>query len=69
MVAFKNILRLVLTYVLQTLGKPLKFLVKYICYAKGEGSSTPLQYSCLENPMGRGAWWLQSMGLRRVGHD
>jgi len=19
--------------------------------------STPLQYSCLENPMGRGAWW------------
>ena len=22
----------------------------------GEGNSTPLQYSCLENPMGRGAW-------------
>ena len=22
----------------------------------GEGSGTPLQYSCLENPMGRGAW-------------
>ena len=22
----------------------------------GEGNSTPLQYSCLENPMDRGAW-------------
>ena len=21
-----------------------------------EGSGTPLQYSCLENPVGRGAW-------------
>ena len=21
-----------------------------------EGNSNPLQYSCLENPMGRGAW-------------
>ena len=27
----------------------------------GEGIGTPLQYSCLENPMDRGAW-LQSMG-------
>ena len=24
---------------------------------KGEGNGTPLQYSCLENPMDRGAWW------------
>ena len=23
----------------------------------GEGSGNPLQYSCLENPMGGGAWW------------
>ena len=23
----------------------------------GEGHSNPLQYSCLENPMNRGAWW------------
>ena len=22
----------------------------------GEGNGTPLQYSCLENPMERGAW-------------
>jgi len=23
----------------------------------GEGNGNPLQYSCPENPMGRGAWW------------
>ena len=22
----------------------------------GEGNGNPLQYSCLENPLGRGAW-------------
>ena len=35
----------------------------------GEGNGNPLQYSCLENPMGRGAWWATSMGSQRVGHD
>ena len=33
-----------------------------------EGHGNPLQCSCLVNLMDRGAWWLQSMGLR-VGHD
>ena len=23
----------------------------------GEGNGNPLQYSCLENPMSKGAWW------------
>ena len=35
----------------------------------GGGHSNSLQYSCLENPMDRGAWQLQSMGSQRVGHD
>ena len=35
----------------------------------GEGDGTPLQCSCLENPRDGGAWGLQSMGSRRVGHD
>ena len=35
----------------------------------GEGNCNLLQYSCLENPMNRGAWWLQSMGSQTVGHD
>ena len=34
----------------------------------GHGNSC--QYSCLENPMDRGAWQaIQSMGSQRVGHD
>ena len=24
---------------------------------QGEGDDTPLRYSCLDNPMDRGAWW------------
>ena len=31
--------------------------------------ATPLQYSCLENPMDRGVWWVTVMGLQRVRHD
>ena len=34
-----------------------------------DGNGNPLQYPCLENLMDRGAWWLQSMGSQRVGHD
>ena len=26
--------------------------------SSGEGHGNPLQYSCLENPMDRGAWWV-----------
>ena len=32
----------------------------------GEGNGNPLHYSCLENPMNRGAW---STGSQRVRHD
>ena len=35
----------------------------------GEGNGNPLQYSCLENSMDRGALWAMSMGLQRVRHD
>ena len=35
----------------------------------GEGNGNPLQYSCLENPMDRGAWWATAHGSQRVGHD
>ena len=27
-----------------------------VMYVSGEGNGTPLQYSCLENPMDGGAW-------------
>ena len=32
------------------------------------GNGNPLQYFCLEKSMVR-AWWVQSMGSQRVGHD
>ena len=28
-----------------------------------EGNGTPLQYSCLENPMDGGAWWVAVYGV------
>ena len=46
-----------------TLGLVFKLFPMYefslfdICQGQfGEGNGTPLQYSCLENPMGGGAW-------------
>ena len=31
----------------------------------GEGNGNPLQYSCLENPMDRGAWWATVYGASK----
>ena len=31
----------------------------------GEGNGNPLQYSCLENPMDRGAWWATVRGVAK----
>ena len=31
----------------------------------GEGNDNPLQYSCLENPMDRGAWWATVHGIAK----
>ena len=35
----------------------------------GEGNGNPLQDSCLENPMDRGAWWATGHGVARVRYD
>ena len=35
----------------------------------GEGSGNLLQYSCLENPMDREAWWTTVHEVRRVRHN
>ena len=35
----------------------------------GEENGYPLQYSCLENSMDRGAWQATDHGVTRVGHD
>ena len=31
----------------------------------GEGNGSPLQYSCLENPMDGGAWWATIYGVAK----
>ena len=31
----------------------------------GEGNGNPLQYSCLGNPMDRGAWWATVHGVEK----
>ena len=37
----------------------------YVTYNTGEGNGTPLQYSCLENPVGGGAWWAAIHGVAK----
>ena len=31
----------------------------------GDGNGSPLQWSCLENPMDRGAWWATVHGVTK----
>ena len=31
----------------------------------GEGNGSPLQYSCVENPMGKVAWWATVHGVAK----
>ena len=38
------------------------FIFVYV-RSSGEGSGTPLQYSCLENPRDGGAWWAPIYGV------
>ena len=32
----------------------------------GEGNGNPFQYSCLENPTDRGAWWATVHGVAKI---
>ena len=38
-------------------------LLALVAFLHGEGDGTPLQYSCLENPMDGGAWWAAIDGV------
>ena len=47
-----------------TLSSPFPALHRwYLCPPLGNG--TPLQYSCLANPMGGGAWWAAVHGVAK----
>ena len=39
------------------------FIYLWLVPSSGEGDGTPLQYSCLENPMDGGAWWAAVYGV------
>ena len=41
----------------------LKFLISHALFR--EGNDTPLQHSCLENPMDGGAWWAAVHGVEK----
>ena len=40
---------------------------RYTFICGREGNGTPLQYSCLENPMDGGAWWAAVHGVAKSG--
>jgi len=44
-------------------------LIPELGRSPGEGSGNPFQYSCLGNPMDRGAWWAIVHGVARVQHS
>ena len=37
--------------------------IQYLFTITNQGNGTPLQYSCLENPMDGGAWWAAVHGV------
>ena len=58
------------SYLLRPQGSPLTWVfkinldpLKVAMTNPGEGNGTPLQYSCLENPMDGGAWWAAVYGV------
>ena len=40
-------------------------LLRTVALQVGEGNGTPLQYSCLEDPWTRGAWWAAVHGVSK----
>ena len=42
-----------------------KYRILMHIYIYGEGNGTPLQYSCLENPMDGGPWWAAVHGVAK----
>ena len=47
------------------MGKNLPAMWETQVSPPGEGNGNPLQYSCLENPMGRGAWQATVHGVTK----
>ena len=72
MLSFQSTMSLVHTYLLKSSHirrsrEKTFFPIKRLCLAflLGKGNGTPLQYSCLENPMDGGAWWAAVHGVMK----
>ena len=48
-----------------TTGKTIALIRQTLVSKVGEGNGTPLQYSCLKNPMDGGAWWAAVHGVAK----
>ena len=46
-------------------SRPLGFAKSLSQVRSGESHGNPLQYSCLENPVDRGAWWAAVQGVAK----
>ena len=44
-------------------GDPGNWVLTMVLCLLGEGNGNPLQYSCPENPVDRGAWWAAIYGV------
>ena len=40
-------------------------IISFFLWLSREGNGSPLQYSCLENPMDGGAWWAAVHGVAK----
>ena len=49
--------------------KKKRFVFLYLRYFLGERNDSSLQFSCLGNPMDRGAWWATVHRVARVTHN
>ena len=56
---------ILLNIFLSTLKTLFHSLLASVKKSDGEGNGTPLQYSCLENPMDGGAWWAIVHGVAK----
>ena len=63
---FKKNLCLILFFAITTFQYAVYlFHLVYYLFSLGEGNGNLLQYSCLENPMDREAWWAIAHGITK----
>ena len=62
-ILFEKLLKKIVWFCLALKRHCYNIFLKIFSIYNGEGHGNPLQYSCLENPVGRGAWWAAVHGV------